>query len=64
MKENKSQEKTLNDDIDAQESLIATQKARLTAELNTANQILQAIPSMINQINEMYSAVTGYNKQS
>jgi len=64
LKENKSQEKTLNDDIDAQESLIAIQKARLTAELNTANQILQAIPSMINQINEMYSAVTGYNKQS
>ena len=31
LKENKSQEKTLNDDIDAQESLIATQKARLTA---------------------------------
>ena len=64
LKENKNQEKTLNDDIDAQESLIATQKARLTAELNTANQILQAIPSQINQINEMYSAVTGYNKQS
>lgn len=64
LKENKSQEKTLNDDVDQQESLIATQKVTLTAELNAANQILQAIPSMINQINEMYSAVTGYNKQS
>lgn len=63
LKENKSQEATLNDDVARQESLIATQKVRLTAELNAANQILQAIPSMINQINEMYSAVTGYNKQ-
>jgi len=63
LKENKSQEETLNDDVARQESLIATQKLRLTAELNAANQILQAIPSMINQINEMYSAVTGYNKQ-
>jgi flagellar hook-associated protein 2 len=63
LKENKSQEETLNDDVARQESLIATQKLRLTAELNAANQILQAIPSQINQINEMYSAVTGYNKQ-
>ncbi len=63
LKENKSQEATLNDDVSRQESLIATQKLRLTAELTAANQILQAIPSQINQINEMYSAVTGYNKQ-
>jgi flagellar hook-associated protein 2 len=64
LRENRTQEKTLNDNVDVQESLIASQKTRLTAELNAANQILQAIPSMINQINEMYSAVTGYNKQS
>jgi flagellar hook-associated protein 2 len=63
LKENKSQEKTLSEDVDKQETLIATQKTRLTAELNAANQILQAIPSQINQINEMYSAITGYNKQ-
>jgi flagellar hook-associated protein 2 len=34
----------------------------LTAELNLANQILQAIPQMINQVNEMYSAITGYKQ--
>ncbi len=62
LKENSSQEKTLNDDVTNEEALIATKKTQLTAELNMANQILQQIPSLINQINEMYSAVTGYNK--
>jgi flagellar hook-associated protein 2 len=62
LKENSSQESTLNDNISRQEDLIATQKARLTAELNLANQILQAIPQQINQVNEMYSAITGYSR--
>ena len=62
LKENCSQESTLNDNIDRQESVIATQKDWLTAELNLANQILQAIPQQINQVNEMYSAITGYNR--
>ena len=61
LKEDTSQESTLNDNISKQEALIATQKASLTAELNMANQILQAIPEMISQVNEMYSAITGYN---
>ena len=62
LKENSSQESTLNDNISKQEALIATQKTRLTTELNLANQILQAIPQQINQVNEMYSAITGYNR--
>lgn len=61
--ENSSQESTLNDNISKQEALIATQKQNLTAELNTANQILQSIPEQIQQVNEMYSAITGYNSQ-
>ena len=60
LKEDKSQEKTLNDNISKQEELIATQKEHLTAELNLANQILQAIPQQIQQVDEMYSAITGY----
>jgi flagellar hook-associated protein 2 len=63
LKENTSQEKTLNDNIDKQEALIGTQKERLTAQLNLANQILQAIPQQIEQVNEMYSAITGYNSR-
>ena len=31
-------------------------------ELNLANEILQAIPRQIRQINEMYSAITGYGR--
>ena len=62
LKENRSQESTLNDNISRQESLIDTQKIRLTTELNLANQILQAIPEQINQVSEMYSAITGYNR--
>jgi flagellar hook-associated protein 2 len=62
LKENSSQESMLNQNIDRQEAVIATQKDRLTTELNLANQILQAIPQQINQVNEMYSAITGYNR--
>jgi flagellar hook-associated protein 2 len=60
LQEDSSQESNLNDNISKQEALIATQKAHLTNELNEANQILQAIPTQIQQVNEMYSAITGY----
>ena len=56
-----SQETTLNDNITAQNTLIATQKSNLTSELNTANEVLQAIPQQLNEMNELYSALTGYN---
>ncbi len=61
LSEDSSQETTLNDDISKQEALIATQKTNLTAELNTANEILQSIPAQIQEVNQMYSAITGYN---
>ncbi len=61
LSEDSGQESTLNDDISKQEALIATQKTNLTAELNSANQILQSIPEQIQEINQMYSAITGYN---
>lgn len=59
--EDSSQETTLNDNISQEEALIATQKTSLTTELNTANQVLQSIPEQIQQVNEMYSAITGYS---
>jgi flagellar hook-associated protein 2 len=58
---NTSQETTLNNDVTAQNTLIATQQANLTSELNAANQVLQAIPQQLNEMNELYSAMTGYN---
>lgn len=59
--QNTAQEAALNQDISRQDALLATEKTNLTAELNAANQILQAIPDQLKQIDEIYSAVTGYN---
>lgn len=60
-KENSAQEAALNQNISNEDALLASEKTSLTTELNTANQILQSIPAQLNQVNEMYSAVTGYN---
>ena len=59
--QNSAQEKALNTDISNEDAVLATQKTQLTDELNTANEILQSIPSQLNEVNEMYSAITGYN---
>jgi flagellar hook-associated protein 2 len=56
-----TQETSLNADVAAQDAIIATQKATLTTELNAANEILQSIPQQLNEVNELYSALTGYN---
>ena len=42
---------------------IATQQTNLTASLNAANQTLQAIPLQLNMIDQIYSAITGYNQK-
>ena len=60
--QNSAQEKALNTSISNEDALLAAQKTQLTDELNTANQILQSIPSQLNQVNEIYSAITGYNQ--
>jgi flagellar hook-associated protein 2 len=57
-----SVETSLNTDITNENALIATQTTNLTTELNTANQELQAIPEQLSEVNEIYSAVTGYNQ--
>ncbi|WP_348268721.1 flagellar filament capping protein FliD [Edaphobacter paludis] len=59
--QNSAQEATLTQSISNEDALLATEKTTLTTELNTANQVLQSIPAQLNQVNEMYSAVTGYN---
>jgi flagellar hook-associated protein 2 len=60
--QNSAQEKALSTNISNEDTFLAAQKIQLTNELNTANQILQSIPSQLNQINEIYSAITGYNQ--
>jgi flagellar hook-associated protein 2 len=59
--QNAAQEASLTLNISNEDALLATEQTALTTELNTANQILQSIPAQLNQVDEMYSAVTGYN---
>ncbi len=61
---NSNIESTLNADISKEQSLISTQQASLTAELNSANQIMQQLPSQLQGVNELYSAITGYNQST
>lgn len=63
-KSNSNIESTLNADIAREETLIAAQTKTLTAQLNTANEILQAIPSQLQAIDQLYSAITGYNQKN
>jgi flagellar hook-associated protein 2 len=61
LQQNSAQEAALNKNISDQETRIANDKTRLTAQLDQANQILQSIPEQINEVNQLYSAITGYN---
>jgi flagellar hook-associated protein 2 len=62
LKQNSSQETALNDNISNQETLITAQKQELTTELNAANFTLQQIPQQIQYVDELYSAISGYNQ--
>ena len=61
-KANSTAESNLNSTISTMDTRIATQQTSLTAELNAANQTLQEIPMQLNMVNEIYSAITGYNQ--
>lgn len=55
-------ESTLNADISKENLLISAEQVSLTAELNSANEIMQQLPSQLQGVNELYSAITGYNQ--
>jgi flagellar hook-associated protein 2 len=57
-------ESTLNADISKEDALISAQQKSLTAELNSANEIMQELPSQLQGVNELYSAITGYNQNT
>lgn len=59
---NSSMESNLNQYISKEESMISVQQKSLTAELNSANQIMQSIPSQLDSTSMLYSAITGYNQ--
>ncbi len=59
---NSTTESTLNAEIskEAEHNLRAT--VQPDHELNQANEILEELPSQLQGINELYSAITGYNQ--
>ncbi len=59
---NSSVESTLNANLSREESMISAEQSSLTTELNSANQILEELPSQLNGVNELYSAITGYDE--
>lgn len=61
---NSSTESTLNAQISKEQSYISAQQVSLTNELNQANQIMQQLPSELQGVNELYSAITGYNQNA
>jgi flagellar hook-associated protein 2 len=59
---NSSVESSLNAEISKEQSYISVQQSSLTKELNQANQTLEQLPSQLDGINEIYSAITGFNQ--
>ena len=57
---NHATESSLQGNISNEDLLISTEQVSLTLELTSANEILQAIPANLNEVNELYSAITGY----
>jgi flagellar hook-associated protein 2 len=55
-------ESKLNAEVSKENIYISAQQSSLTTELNTANQTLQEIPTELDEINELYSAITGYDQ--
>ena len=62
LQENSSQESQLNMNVSNEETTISSEKSQLTTELNEANYTLTEIPQELQNINEIYSAITGYNQ--
>ncbi|HYK34644.1 flagellar filament capping protein FliD [Alloacidobacterium sp.] len=62
LQENSTVESQLITNINNEETAINAQKTQLTTKLNQANFILTQIPQQLQQIDEMYSAITGYNQ--
>jgi flagellar hook-associated protein 2 len=59
-KSNSNIESSLNAEITKENLTISAEQSSLTAELNSANEIMQQLPTELNGMNELYSAITGY----
>jgi flagellar hook-associated protein 2 len=64
LKADSATESSLNQNLSSENLQISAEQVSLTLELTSADEILQAIPSNLNNINELYSAITGYQAPS
>jgi flagellar hook-associated protein 2 len=64
LQQDSSQESELNTNITNENNAISAQQTQLTTELNEANYTLQEIPQQLDEVNELYSAITGYNQST
>ena len=62
LQQNSTEETALNTNITNEDKTISTQQTQLTTELNAANYTLEEIPQQLQSVNELYSAITGYNE--
>jgi flagellar hook-associated protein 2 len=62
LQQDAAEESSLNADITNESSIISTDQTQLTTELNEANYTLQQIPGQIDEVDQLYSAITGYNQ--
>ena len=62
LQQDSTEESGLNTNITNENNVISADQAQLTTELNEANDTLQEIPTQIDEVDELYSAVTGYDE--
>jgi flagellar hook-associated protein 2 len=62
LQQDAAEESSLNTNITNENTQISAEQTQLTTELNAANYTLEQIPTAIAQVNEIYSAITGYDE--
>jgi flagellar hook-associated protein 2 len=58
--QNADEETRLNQNTTNLETRLASYQTLLTAQLSAANQILQSIPQQLDEVKQIYAAITGY----
>lgn len=62
LQQDAAEESSLNTNITNENTQISAEQTQLTTELNAANYTLEQIPTAIAQVNEICSAITGYDE--
>lgn len=62
LEQDSTEETGLNTNITNEDKSISTQQTQLTTELNAENYTLEEIPEQLQSVNELYSAITGYDE--